>query len=280
MLNQITPVVLTYNESPNIGRCLDGLSWAHDIVVVDSFSSDDTLAIISRYPQARVSQRLFDTHAAQWTFALRETGIATEWVLALDADYCLSEAFIAELRGLAPIPTTVGYQAPFNYCIHGRVLKSGVYPPVTVLYRRDLASYIQDGHTHRLLIEGNVERLKTRISHDDRKALSRWLDSQQQYSILERNKILGIDPSQLSFPDRIRRLRILAPLAVLFYCLIYKGGILDGWPGLYYAFQRTLAELMLSLYLIEADLGFASRKFNLRKNVRADKRERVTENRS
>jgi hypothetical protein len=73
---------------------------------------------------------------------------------------------------------------------------------------------------------------------------------------------------------------VFAPLAVLFYCLIYKRGILDGWPGLYYAFQRTLAELLLSLYLIEADLAYASRKFKLRKNVRADTGERVSENRS
>jgi len=234
---------------------LDGLRWAHDIVVVDSFSNDDTLAIISRYPQARVSQRLFDTHAAQWSFALRETGIATEWVLALDADYCLPEAFIAELRELAPTPTTVGYQAQFNYCIQGRIIKSGVYPPVNVLYRRDLASYIQDGHTHRLLIEGNVERLKARISHDDRKALSRWLDSQRQYSILERDKILGTEPHELSFSDRLRRLRIVTPVAVLMYCLIVKGGVLDGWSGFYYAFQRMLAELLLSLYLLEHDFG-------------------------
>ena len=47
---------------------------------------------------------------------------------------------------------------------------------------------------------------------------------------------------------------MIAPLAVLFYCLIVRGGVLDGWAGFYYAFQRMLAELLLSLYLIEQDL--------------------------
>ena len=47
----------------------------------------------------------------------------------------------------------------------------------------------------------------------------------------------------------------MAPPAMLFYCLIIRGGILDGWAGFYYAFQRGLAELMLSLYLIDHDLG-------------------------
>jgi len=77
MLPHITPVILTYNEAPNIGRCLDGLGWARDIVVVDSFSDDQTLSIISAYPQARCFQRQFDNHASQWTFAIKETGITT-----------------------------------------------------------------------------------------------------------------------------------------------------------------------------------------------------------
>jgi hypothetical protein len=46
----------------------------------------------------------------------------------------------------------------------------------------------------------------------------------------------------------------VAPVAMVFYCLIIRGGILDGWAGFYYAFQRALAELMLSLYLIDHDL--------------------------
>jgi hypothetical protein len=51
----------------------------------------------------------------------------------------------------------------------------------------------------------------------------------------------------------------VAPAAMLFYCLIGRGGILDGWAGFYYAFQRALAEMMLSLYLIDHDLSEAER---------------------
>lgn len=251
MLDQITPLILTYNEEQNIGRCLDALRWARDIVVVDSFSDDGTLAIISRYPQARVFQREFDSHQAQWSFAVKNTGINTEWVLALDADYLLGEDFVAELRNLTPIQTIGGYRSRFNYCIQGEVIKSGVYPPVTVLYRRQLATYGQDGHTQRLIIEGDIELLKARLFHDDRKPLSRWVRSQQTYAMLEANKILQTDPKRLSFPDRVRRLRLIAPIAVLFYCLIYKRGLLDGWAGFYYAFQRMFAEVLLSLYLLE-----------------------------
>jgi hypothetical protein len=51
---------------------------------------------------------------------------------------------------------------------------------------------------------------------------------------------------------------VIAPLAVVFYCLIVRGGVLDGWAGFYYAFQRMLAELLLSLYLIEHDFNAAT----------------------
>ena len=94
MLQNITPLILTYNEAPNIGRTLEQLRWARDIVVVDSFSNDETLEIVSRFPQVRIYQREFDSHEKQWNFGLKETGISLEWVLALDADYVLTEEFL------------------------------------------------------------------------------------------------------------------------------------------------------------------------------------------
>jgi glycosyltransferase involved in cell wall biosynthesis len=258
MLDQITPLILTYNEAPNIHRALEQLRWAHDIVVIDSFSNDETTAIAATFPQARVFHRSFDNHRDQWNFGLRETGITTEWVLALDADYCLTPAFVAELEGLQPEPEVNGFEAQFTYCLNGRPLRSGIYPPVTVLYRRAKGSYQQDGHTHRLMIDGRIDQLKSRILHDDRKSLSRWFESQQSYVALEAQKLVSTSADKLNFADRIRRLRVISPAAVLLYCLIIRGGVLDGWPGFYYAFQRTLAELLLSLYLLEQDFNVAA----------------------
>jgi glycosyltransferase involved in cell wall biosynthesis len=141
VLQHITPLILTYNEAPNIGRTLAQLRWARNVVVVDSFSNDETLAIISRFPNARVYRREFDTHESQWNFGLKQTGIDSEWVLGLDADYILTPEFVEELRALEPEPETQGYRASFTYCINERQLRSGIYPPVTVLYRRRTGRY-------------------------------------------------------------------------------------------------------------------------------------------
>jgi glycosyltransferase involved in cell wall biosynthesis len=61
MLEQITRVLLTYNEEQNIGRTLSHLAWAKDIVLVDS-GTDGTLAALAHFPNVRVFNRPFDTH--------------------------------------------------------------------------------------------------------------------------------------------------------------------------------------------------------------------------
>lgn len=251
----ITPLILTFNEAPNIARTLSRLAWAADIVVVDSYSTDQTCEIASRDPRVRLFKRPFTTLADQWNFGLEETGISTDWVLALDADYVLSDELIAELHSLDPDSATAGYRASFKYCVDGRVLRSGVYPPVTVLFLRRLTRVEQDGHAQRARVNGAVQALAGRILHDDRKPLSHWLAAQAGYMRLEARKIEAAIPGSLSTLDRFRKLIVVAPPAMFLYCYVIRGGLLDGRAGLYYALQRLAAELILSLYLIERTLG-------------------------
>ncbi|HJQ58525.1 MAG TPA: glycosyltransferase family 2 protein [Vineibacter sp.] len=254
MLQQITPVVLTYNEAPNIGRNLERLAWARDVVVVDSGSEDDTAAIVGRFANARLVRRPFDSHALQWTFAVQQTEITTPWVLRLDADYIVPQATIEEIARLAPPESVGGYRAAFDYCIEGHKLRGSLYPALPVLFRRDRVTFVQDGHTERAVVSGAVEGLLGRIDHDDRKGLDRWLVSQFRYQSREVDKLVATPWAELSWGDRIRRTRVLGPPLVLLYCLLGKGLILDGWPGWFYAAQRTTADLILSMLLIQRDL--------------------------
>lgn len=260
MLDQITPLILTRNESANIRRTIDKLTWARDIVVVDSFSDDDTLEIVSRFPQVRVFQRAFDSHDHQWNFGLRETGIASSWIMALDADYVLSDELIQEIDALEPASEVEGYRAPVVYCVSGRRLRSAIYPAPTFLYRREHPEYYSDGHTQRIRLRGRIETLRSTIYHDDRKPLARWFDSQARYQALEARKLRNARSSELGFADRVRKLRLVAPAAVLLHCLIFRGGIFDGLPGMFYALQRLVAESMLSLFLIEQDIESAFKR--------------------
>jgi glycosyltransferase involved in cell wall biosynthesis len=249
MLESITPLILTYNEAPNIGRTLRQLTWARRIVVIDSYSTDETLEILSRFPQVQVYQRTFDTFASQCNVGLRQ--ITTEWVLSLDADYAITDELIEEIKRLQPDESVNSYWAEFKYCIFGEPLRGALYPPRKVLYRCNKAIYEDDGHAHRVYVEGETARLASFILHDDRKPLSRWLGSQDRYMIQEAEKLRETQWGQLGLGDLIRRSKIFAPFIVLFYCLVIQRGILDGWTGWYYALQRVLAETLLAIRLIE-----------------------------
>ena len=254
MLDLITPVMLTYNEAANVGRTLSRLAWAKRIVLVDSFSDDGTVNIARQFPNVEVFRRRFDDHCRQWTYGVRsaETAIDTPWVLALDADYVLTPAVIEEVARLRPDDGVTGFRAPFRYCIEGRIMRGLLYPPVVVLYRPARTSYIQDGHTQRLVVQaGRVADLRAPILHDDRKPMIRWIQTQAGYARLEADKLRRSAWRDLGWADRLRRVPLLStPLAFL-YCLIGQGGILDGRPGLVYASQRAAAELLISLSMLE-----------------------------
>ncbi len=246
-LDHITPLILTWNEEPNLRHCLECLRWARQVVILDSGSSDATAAIAAEFANVHFMVRPFDDHTSQWNHGLDATN--TLWVLSLDADYVLGEGFEEELAGLDEETAHDAFYASFRYLIFGKPLRACLYPPRAVLFRKDRCRYRHDGHTQLLEIPGSSGQLQSRIDHDDRKPLSRWFASQDKYAVLEAEKLATL--THLSIQDRIRRTMILGPVLVFFYTLIVRGAILDGSRGWFYAFQRTLAEIILSLRLLE-----------------------------
>src|SRR5947209_6786936 len=86
-VDQITPLILAFNEASNLRRNLEKLLWVKEIVLIDSFSTDETCEIARSRSNVRLIQRAFDNHTAQWNFGIDQC--ASSWVLALDADYLL-----------------------------------------------------------------------------------------------------------------------------------------------------------------------------------------------
>lgn len=252
MIDAVTPMILTFNEEDNIGRTLAALGWARQILVMDSGSTDATLAILAADPRVRVVHRKFDSFAGQCNAGLAEIG--TEWVLSLDADYELSEALGREVAALAPEAGVAGYRARFVYRIHGRPLRATLYPPRTVLYRVAGARYRDEGHGHVIEVPGPVRDLAAPIYHDDRKPLARWFRSQAGYAEREADHLLGARRADLKRTDRLRLRVWIAPLVMPFYTLFARGLILDGWAGFHYALQRTAAEAMIALAILDRRL--------------------------
>jgi len=249
----LTALVLTYNEQENIRRNLEALVWVPKVILVDSFSNDQTLEIARSFPNVQVVQRVFDTHANQWNAGLDR--IDTEWALTLDADYVLTAELQEEIKKLEPASDLALYWGDFDYCIFGRPLRASVYPPRVVLFRTKRARYVDAGHTQQLRVKGKLAKFKGKIWHDDRKPLSRWFQSQDRFSEIEAKYLLGAKSEELSRLDRVRKNSlIVAPMIIPIYLLMVRGLIFDGRNGWYYAFQRTVAEMMLALRLLEAKL--------------------------
>ena len=248
MLDRITPLILTRDEDVNIGRTLAQLRWAREVIVVDSFSIDRTLEIARSFPNVRVVEREFDTLAGQSNFGIDQA--RSEWVMLLDADFFVTDELTRELAALAPPLDVDAYETRFVYAVGGKRLRATLYPPRVVLFRRTAGRTIQDGHAHRVRVPGRVQRLIAPIVHDDRKSLRRFIDRQRKYMRQEAQKLRTAYPRTLNAAARIRKLRVVAPFAVLVHTLFVKGLILDGLAGLRYTLERVIAEVILSWELM------------------------------
>lgn len=235
--NVYSIVILTYNEEENIGRTLSALPSDREIIVIDSGSNDKTHEIIKAFTNASLFIRPFDNLMNQWNFG--HTKVSHDWVLSLDADYVVSSDLLQELES-ADLRYD-SYEAGFKYCIFGKPIRSAVLPPRVVFYNRHKSVYTQDGHAQKVVVNGTCAKFAAAIYHDDRKPLSRWLDSQDKYSSLEIQKLF-YQQAQYTWVDRIRMKTAFAPFLIFIYCYFIKGGFLEGRYGLYYAVQRLYAE--------------------------------------
>lgn len=247
---QVTPFLLTFNEAENVGRTLDSLRWADRVVVLDSGSSDATERIARSFANVAWHVRQFDSFQAQSEHAIHQTGIESDFALALDADMVVPPQLVQEIEQRFLPGGFSGASVPFQYCIHGTPLLGSMLRPQLRLFRRSDVLVAQDGHGHKFTVSGRVYRCVARIRHDDRKPLERWLSSQVGYSRIERTRIL-----ETSVPTILMRLRRagLMPLVAGAYAYWRAGGPLRGGAAMHYAWERVVFECLLSMRLIEAD---------------------------
>ena len=244
-------LILTKNEEPNLRRVLEKLTWLEKVVILDSYSTDETLNIAASFTNTIIVQRPFDSFAAQCNYGL--SLLDSTWILSLDSDYVLTDAFIEETKGFVNNGTKAAYATKFKFVVFGEPLLKDNTTPRPVLFKRGLGSYFDDGHAHRLLLDGEQGAYNSFILHDDRKSLSRWLSNQDGYSIKESDKLMESPAQELPLSGKIRKTKILAPFFVFFYSLFVKGLIFNGWRGWHYTLQRTMVEIIIALRLIEEE---------------------------
>ncbi|MCE7956337.1 MAG: glycosyltransferase [Acidobacteria bacterium ACB2] len=243
-LERITPIVLTFEEEANLGRCLVSLEAFPRVVVVDSGSTDGTAEVARRFRNVSWFVRRWDGFAGQWRFALGETGTGTPFVLALDADMSVPSELAKELAELAEADDADGAVIPFEYRIQGAPLAGSLYPPQLRLLRLSRARAGEKGHAHTLEVEGRVVRTRGRLVHDDRKGLEAFARAQLGYS--ERELPLLFDPETgRRLRSRLRRGFAFTPQIVWLLAWLMAGGPFRGAAARRYALERPRYESML-----------------------------------
>jgi glycosyltransferase involved in cell wall biosynthesis len=223
---RISVYVIAYNEADKLDAALASVTWADEIVVADSHSTDDTAQIAERRG-ARVLQVPFAGFGRLRNEVLAQ--LTGDWIFSLDADERCTTAAAAEIRRIVEKPDACdAYRVPRRNYLLGRWIRhSGWYPDYRQpqLFRRGALRYTDDAVHESYVLEGSLGTLTEPIAQVPFKDLAQIVHKMQRYSTLgvERLAQRGATPSMAS---------ALAH-GIGAFCRHYfvRLGFLDGWAG-------------------------------------------------
>lgn len=227
--------MITFNEEHNVEGALASLSWADEIVVIDSGSTDETVEICRKYTD-KVLHRNWTGYVDQKNFAADNA--CYDWVFSLDADERPSPDLITEIRELAKDGFSCpGYRIPRVAYFMGSWIRHGDwYPDYQLrLFDRRKARW-SGGHVHESIrLAEKPGYLKGEIQHYTYRSLSDYLKRLEVYSSLAARdydqKGKSVTPMML----------LLNPTIAFFKTYLLKRGFLDGTPGFMVAVMSAIS---------------------------------------
>ena len=261
----LSVVVLTFNEERNLPSCLDSVAgWAEQIFIVDSGSTDGTLAIAERCA-AHVVTHAFESHARQWQWALSSLPL-DRWVLALDADQSLTpelrEDITRKLVDWTGPDSPAGAYLNRRQIFRGRWIRHGGYYPkyLLKLFRRDAVSMDEsDLVDHHFAVNGPTVLLEGDLIEDNRNeaVISVWIDKHNRYAALQAReeqarwasadgrapagRVFGSPDERANWRKRLwNRLPLyVRPFGYFVYRYVIRLGFLDGKEGFIFHFMQA-----------------------------------------
>lgn len=221
----LSAVLVTRNAASQLPTCLASLAFCEDIVVIDSGSSDETIAVAERQG-ARVIHQDWLGFGPQKQFAVAQA--RHDWVLCVDADERVSEPLRASIEAALARPKFNAYRFPRRNRFMGRYLRHGEgYPDWSLrLFDRRHARWSDDAVHEKVLSDAPAGELVGDLLHDSAETFGAYLAKQDRYTTLAAEAALAAG----------RRATIahllLSPLVRFFKFYIFRLGFLDGFPGL------------------------------------------------
>lgn len=223
---KLSVITLALNEEHNIGDCLKGVTWADEIIVVDSGSTDNTVEIAKQYTSNILSIEWKGYGATKNVALQRASG---DWILWLDADERVPPELAAEMQAIVreDRPEYNGYEVARRAFFLGKwIAHCGWYPGrVTRLFRKANARFTESAVHEQILVEGKIGRLRNDLLHFTDPTLDHYFQKFNRYTTLAAEDLHAAG-RRCSLYDLVAR-----PPFVFVKMFMLKMGFLDGIHG-------------------------------------------------
>jgi (heptosyl)LPS beta-1,4-glucosyltransferase len=251
---KLTVTVITRNEAANIEGALESVSWADEIVVVDSRSADETVEIARRHA-TRIEIQEWKGYSAQRNYAAAIA--ANDWILALDADERVPPALAAEIQQIMREgPRAGGYRMPRVSHYLGRWIRgTDWYPDYQLrLYDRRVGQFNgKRVHESVELARGKPGTLRNDLQHYPYRDISDHVTSIDHYTTLAAEEWFAA--GRRTNPLDV----LLHPPAAFLRNYIVRGGFRDGTAGFLISVLNSYYVFLKILKLWELQCGLQSR---------------------
>ncbi|CAI8352797.1 MAG: SPBc2 prophage-derived glycosyltransferase SunS [Flavobacterium sp. SCGC AAA160-P02] len=236
-MTKITAIIPTFNEQERIKNSLKSAQFADEVIVIDSFSTDDTISIVKN-SNAILLQRKFDNFSKQKNYAIQQA--SHDWIVWIDADEVLTKDLQQEIKGAIENPNkNVGYYIYRIFFFKGKKMRfTGTQNDKLIrLFNRKYCRY--EGIVHeKIIANGKLGVLKNKILHYSYISFDRYIVKLNQHSALKAQELydkgLSITPFHL----------IIKPFARFIKHYFIKLGILDGFYGFVISFALSYGVLV------------------------------------
>lgn len=255
----LSAAVMTYNEEANIQDCLDSVTdFVDEIIILDSFSDDDTETICRANPKVRFYQHPFDGYIEQRNRALEMC--TSDWILCLDADERVSRELRASIEALLERnPDIAGVKFPrLTFHMHRYIRHGGWYPNARYrLVRRGMAYCGGENPHDKILLKGKGAKIKGDLIHFTAEDLSEQVKTINRFS-----SIVALTRYNKGKNFRLWRL-LVKPVGTFLEVYLYKRGFLDGMQGFIIAVSSSFSSFLKEAKLFELSVLGSDKPSNL-----------------
>lgn len=242
-MNNISAVVICNDEEKNIEECLKSLQWCNEIIVVDSFSSDNTVDLAKKFTD-KIFQNEWKGFADQRKFAL--TKISNEWIFSLDADErCTNELADEINRSLSQNDQASGYLIPRkSFFLKKWIRHCGWSPDFQLRLFKKNSVHVRERLVHEgYEVKGEVRKLQKPILHYTVNSISEFINKINLYSTLSaiEKKDVSIGYAYLLFKPSLEFIKKF----------IFQKGFMDGISGLMVCYFHMITKMLTYMKIRE-----------------------------